>query len=109
MVSPLLRITPEGVISVAGGVGEAPLVESPVDLVTSPWLLQTRSFTPPLFEIPGDPPGVSGPYPSPPPAGPSADAPAEEFWIVKVMPSACASESWKVKSVGKLVMFWGWG
>jgi len=35
------------------------------------------------------------------PPGPSAVAPAAEFCSVKVMPSALASESWKVKSVTK--------
>jgi hypothetical protein len=39
--------------------------------------------------------------------GPKAFTPAEEFWMVKVKPSATALVSWNVKFVVKLAMFIG--
>ena len=61
-----------------------------------------------LLGMPGAPLGVSGPYPRPPPEGPSAIVPV--FWIVNVNPSAVqlpAGESWKLKSVVKVCTFTG--
>ena len=56
-------------------VGEAPSVYSPVESVPSPALLNRSNLTATLLGMPGAPLGLSGPYPSPPPAGPSAVGP----------------------------------
>src|ERR1700722_3168744 len=74
ITSPLCRFTPELVRSVNGVVGEAPFVYSPVESTPSPALLYKSNFTATLLPIPGAPLVVSGPYPSPPPLGPSAVA-----------------------------------
>src|SRR2546429_188393 len=55
-----------------------------------------------LLAIPGVPPGLSGPYARPPPAGPTAVAP--EFCRTNAKPSAMGlvpGACWNVKSVVK--------
>ena len=90
---------------VAGIVGVAPLVYSPVELLPSPVLLGRSNFTATLLAMPGGPP-VSTEGRSPATTiGPMAVAPA--FWMVNVKPSATGFVNWNVKSLVKVCTLTG--
>src|ERR1043166_8826659 len=94
--SPLCRLTPLPMVTAPGLVGDAPLVNKPVELVPS-WQFWNRSnFTARLLVIPEVEPHTPDAYPNPPPEEPNAVSPA--FWIVNVMPSELGLMNWKAKS-----------
>src|SRR5208282_5774803 len=89
IVSSLCRLIPVELKSIAGTVGMAPSVYSPVESVPSPALLNRSNFTATLGEICW--------YPRPLPKSPSAAVPW--FWIANVIPFAEGLDNWKAKVV----------